>query len=430
MPPDELKSKDFVTTTYYRAVKKEQISLSEAEEIKLLADIDKKRCELREFVLGQPETAIYVTDKFKHLEETNKSTAKLSKNMNNKKVGQNKKIQNEMKSYLPGLITALEHKEYRVVSDILVSLDLSDDFVLYEVPANLNLPESRNKVIKKLQKEINELESILIRSVLKTAYLVGMKYGSTLLGIDVKDTIQEANLGILEAVRLYSKDFESSDGTRVKFVTYAYSKAEHTVKDWIMNNSRTIRIPKSQLEKILNIVEASKVLNNQRFDIDDLVSVTNKIRKSKSKSKLTQEEIENAMCLMETSTIHIDQEVAGGKTWERNRTIGDAIPDEKQRPAKNVEINRINDAVHSAVASDVLTEEERMVIRLRYLEEEPERGLNTYEGVGKRIAAITGETISREWVRKIEISALEKLKNNFGHMKDVLNIGGLDDEDF
>jgi len=392
---------------YQKEIAKNQIHLSPEQEEKLFNYLIDKRNELRYLLLSQRLSAKYIADKFEEIANQNKSIAKLSQAFNSKKIGGNQQLRFNLKGTVNILRSAINAKDTEEIASVLSSCNLADAFVLYELPKNVVYPLEVKKEIVALHSYIHRLEEIAIRSALAAAYEVGSKYKSKSFDILIEDTTQDANLGLIEAVRLY----RPGKGTR--FITYAYSKCANAVKDSQMQNRRQVRLPRNRLDSIFAVSTGLKNTKG-RITMERIKDETNKVLVTRGKSQLTKKEVEESLNNLDNSNIRIDQKASSASAEDsRSQTIGDLIQDPRLNPEESIEYKeRFKDIEEMMQACD-LNKFEKNMIRIRYLSEN--------ESItNKEASQAMQPPISRETARKFEQSAIVKLQQRAQEFKHLL----------
>jgi RNA polymerase sigma factor (sigma-70 family) len=265
-----------------------------------------------------------------------------------------------------------------------------------------------------LQREIHEIEDILFRSMLMAGAEIAKTHASRLLGIDEADAAQEVSMYMLESIRRYDPDYRVK-GKRVKLCTYAYSRSERLLQEWILTNSRLVRIPRSKMERILIVVRAYDVLSPDQVNLPELVSGANKIMKER-KGKLTTgnifsiDEVDDLIRILLSTYIHLDQPYKRSNRANQP-TIGEMLVSEKSSVVDTIEDQDKREQLFE-VMQDNLTEKEFQVIMLRYFHDPGDKVPKALKEVGPLMESVYGGTnYSRESIRLLEQSAFIKLQD-------------------
>lgn len=393
---------DTAANKHYADVGKNQVYLTEEEEIGLVMDYRHKRDELQRYILSKAKCRRWFLDYYEEVRVSGRSVAKLSADFNPREKGSSDKIEQRM-------FTMLRDKR-RKVEVTLFKLNLSD--FCYSEMLKLMVP---TKKLKRMQQGISEIEDTLLRSMLMAAQEIAKKSASKVLSVDEADAAQEINLYFLESIRRYDPYYRTPQGKRVKLCTYAYGRAERLIQEWILTTSRLVRVPRSKMERILIIVKAYDGLSQNKINLVDLTNAANEIIKER-KGKLTKAttfdvpEVDDLIKILLSNYIHLDQPFN-----RHNRVNPITIGEMLYVPGPSVEdIIQDQDGREQLleVMSDHLTDLEYQVIMLRYFHDPMDKIPKALTEVSALLVSVyEGVDYSRESIRQIEKSALAKLKN-------------------
>jgi RNA polymerase sigma factor (sigma-70 family) len=387
-----------MTDPYYRDISWNKLTLSEEEEVCLLEEFASLRRAIHDEIISSKMGQKYFKSSYDALISSGKSPAKLCRGFNSKKTQNNQELNRKLEKIV---------KNPKTLPDELKKLGLSDLF-LADAIRYLNAPTKIGQLTLKINKHhqrLLEIEEVLVSTALMAAQEIANKYSYSMLGLDKKDIVQEANLGLLEAIRRYDLGFKTDAGKRVKLITYAYYVMDKRIKDYIMQNSRLIRLPRSKLDRIFVLLEALANLKD-RPSIISLTREINFLLAKRKKKRLSSHQITEAFNLLRTNVISLDRNI--GTTSSQRVSLQDMIPDSSSgSPESNVtdlysQENLLN------ILRNKLTLIEYRVILLRFLED---KFTLSRQEVKKLLLERWKTHMSQERIRQIEEQALEKLRN-------------------
>jgi RNA polymerase primary sigma factor len=223
------------------------------------------------------------------------------------------------------------------------------------------------------EKALNELVNANLRFVIKVA----KEYQNQ--GLPVADLISEGNYGLITA----AKKFDHTKGFR--FNTYAVWWIKQSIMQSLNDNSRTVRLPGSVINKLSKIRKETDLFEkeNQRMPYDDEV-----------------EQMYIPSCTSLNTTINEDGDELLTLVEDKTFTRPDQMEDEEEMLRKN-EMKR---------ALNGLSEREIEIINCYF-------GINgepmTLEMIGEEVG------LTKERVRQIKESAIRKVRNNLGGIFDI-----------
>ena len=225
----------------------------------------------------------------------------------------------------------------------------------------------------------------LINSNLRFVVSVAKKFRGQ--GIPLEDLINEGNIGLMTAV----DKFEPEKGYH--FISYAVWWVRQAILKALAEQSRPVRLPLNRSNELIQIVRAKNELlksgENSDPSAEDIAEKTGLERNLvKSLMDITRE------------MISFDSPIKGDE--EGDSSYFDFVEDKSQTPEEDVVNHMMEKDVRSLVG--VLGDKERDIIEKRY-------GFNGREPMSMK--AIGDEyNLTKERIRQIEKSALEKLRNN------------------
>ena len=225
----------------------------------------------------------------------------------------------------------------------------------------------------------------LINSNLRFVVSVAKKFRGQ--GIPLEDLINEGNIGLMTAV----DKFEPEKGYH--FNSYAVWWVRQAILKALAEQSRPVRLPLNRSNELIQIVRAKNELlksgENSDPSAEDIAEKTGLERNLvKSLMDITRE------------MISFDSPIKGDE--EGDSSYFDFVEDKSQTPEEDVVNHMMEKDVRSLLG--VLGDKERDIIEKRY-------GFNGREPMS--LKAIGDEyNLTKERIRQIEKSALEKLRNN------------------
>jgi RNA polymerase sigma factor (sigma-70 family) len=375
LKPEETNQPDTGLASYYKEIQRMQVDLSPEKENQLVVRYDELRKEQHRLLLSNEHALRRLQHLFTIRNEDSKSVAKMLRSFNSKLKGHNAKLAGD-----------LEHAFASGYSDAFDSISFA--YWVYEDLYRHAF--SNSDKLEAVRSEMREIEDTLVRSVLMAALNVARRRATGVFGVSIKDAVQKANIEMLEAVRAYDPN------KGVKFVTYAYSRAEGKVTELIMEQSRLIHLPRHKLDIIFLVVEASQRTVSE--DVEDILEQCNIIRDKKSQSHVDQAAVEEALELMQGNAISL--KAKHPTSTDQSKSLEDFLADDKPTPEEAL-IEYNSRQVLLEKLAECLQPKYLAVIKGRYFQEDKPL---SYQEIGDRIQ------ISRTQAKTIEKLALEKLK--------------------
>lgn len=209
-------------------------------------------------------------------------------------------------------------------------------------------------------------------------------------GLPLSDLVQEGNVGLMQAAMRFEPERE------VRFSTYASWWIRSAMQDFVLRNWSIVRTGTTSSQKALffNL----RRLRARIGDVGDAVMSAEATSKVAAALRVPEHEVE-AMAARLSSP---DRSLNAPLTEEGDGAWQDLLADEAAGPEADV-MQAHDNVARAALVRDALSElsdRERLIIRERKLAEDAV----TLEALGQRLG------ISKERVRQIEGSALEKLR--------------------
>jgi len=229
---------------------------------------------------------------------------------------------------------------------------------------------------------LTEQEKELVVNNLKLVPKIAWKYSKS--GMPMDDLIQFGNEGLIRASQKYKEE-------KGLFSTYAWG--------WISSKMRRGLLEKDTLHCPVHVADDISMVR--------AYSVRYKLRHGeypteqhiKSNVNIAASRLKNALIYMNTSTVPIDHNT---KTEDRSCGMIDELMDsEVPTPFDLVEDKEV---INKSLGC--LTPKERFVIEKRYLNEK------SLESIGHLLynAGMSDHVFTKEWVRRIELKALAKMR--------------------
>ena len=251
--------------------------------------------------------------------------------------------------------------------------------------------------IRRVIDEGNSARTRIIEANQRLVVFVAKKYINR--GISFLDLVQEGNLGLMNAVRKFS--YRRGH----KFSTYAIWWIRQAITRAIENQARTIRIPVHIIEQMDLMKRADRRLMDRTgrkatdAEVADEISAKMvEMGKSGDSAIVTADRVSELRKIAQ-HTVSLDCKIGD----DESATYGDFIADEKTENQADVcDRNLLKERVSEVLKG--LTERERIVMESRY-------GLS--DGVPRTLDEVgILFNVTRERIRQIEISAIEKLRGS------------------
>jgi RNA polymerase primary sigma factor len=239
---------------------------------------------------------------------------------------------------------------------------------------------------KAINGDVNAKNELITRNL---RFVVSVAKSYMTEGVYLEDLINEGNMGLIEA----ANKFDPTMGN--KFFTYAVYWIVRNIRQYVSNNSRTVRLPINKVDAIRNVKQKLSYLEQELgrpVSVYDLMDTT-----------LTESESENLKVLIDLIEIgftSFDTPIGGD---EDNSTYHDILFDSDE-PTPDSYLDNNNNCEYLMKLLNNMKHIERVIIVRRY-------GLDGNTPMTlKEISECDDMTLTRERIRQIEKKVLKKLK--------------------
>lgn len=222
----------------------------------------------------------------------------------------------------------------------------------------------------------------LIEANAKLVVSIATQYAGR--GLSLEDLVGEGNIGLIRA----AQDFKASFGTR--FSTYSAYWIKQSIRLALTNTSGTIRLPSHMVVLLQKWARAQRHLERELAREATFDEIADRLQMSQTHRAYVRKALQARYLALESTITDED-----GMPWSADRAmdhhegVETELLEDEERLMLMRRLTRLNDR-------------ERAVITFRY-------GLHgeeslTWSEIGKRLG------MTREWARKIELKALDKMR--------------------
>lgn len=254
---------------------------------------------------------------------------------------------------------------------------------------NVLTQEEEINLSKKIKNGDKKAFNTMVKANLKLVVRIAKSYVVPEWNLD--DLIQEGNLGLLKAVERFDHTYN------VRFSTYGAFWIKQAIMRAITNKRRQIRLPHRKEEKLKEINNAIKILSENfnkkpsALDIADYLGCK-------------EADVLNLRAITEVM-MSIDNDIN-----DEGCTLLNTIEDSRFSPGETVTENEMITETDKVLA--MLKEKEKFILKERFAFEG--NGRETLRNIANRLG------VSPETVRQIEIKAINKIKNDYGYLKEFI----------
>jgi RNA polymerase primary sigma factor len=252
---------------------------------------------------------------------------------------------------------------------------------LDDIHDNLLSADEERRLAEAIARGDREARARMIRANLRLVVRIARDYMGRGLGLD--DLVGEGNLGLIRATEEYDPRF----GTR--FSTYASYWIKQAIRQALNSTTATIRLPAHMVNLLNRWRRAERELQRRQGGPPSHEQIADELGLSEGQRVLIE-------CALRASRLGI-----GGWSSQDEPSQAEEVPDASEPPESAlIEDERKHDLQCRLARLD---DRERMILTLRFgLDGRPPM---TLKEIGKRLG------VTREWVRKIEIRAVQKLED-------------------
>jgi RNA polymerase sigma-32 factor len=210
--------------------------------------------------------------------------------------------------------------------------------------------------------------------------------------LSYNDFIQEGIAGLLKAAEMFDPNKE------VNFLTYAMWWVKANMRKHVLTHRSIVKLGTTRDDRVLfsNLSKTMSAAEEAGLSGDDKISFV------ATKLGVAKESVQNMSGSLRGFDSRLDAPVSSSKKGDSDGSIRmDLIPDDRA----NADISRIfseEERMKEILSTlvDNMPEEESKILKNRFLRDEPK----TLRDVAKEMG------ISREWVRKLELRAVDRLR--------------------
>jgi RNA polymerase primary sigma factor len=252
---------------------------------------------------------------------------------------------------------------------------------LDDIHDNLLSAEEERRLAEAIAQGDRDARARMIRANLRLVVRIARDYMGRGLGLD--DLVGEGNLGLIRATEEYDPSF----GTR--FSTYASYWIKQSIRQALNSTTATIRLPAHMVNLLNRWRRAERELRRRNGEAPTAGQIADELDLTPGQRVLIE-------CALRASKLG----VAGRGGDEDEPSRAEELADPSEPPESALMDDEQRHDLHRRLSR--LDDRERTILTLRFgLDGRPPL---TLKEVGKRLG------VTREWVRKIELRAVQKLE--------------------
>jgi RNA polymerase sigma-32 factor len=260
------------------------------------------------------------------------------------------------------------------------------------------LPQEQQKVLLKSWQEADDRAALekLILSNLKAVFKEASRIKRKNHYISYDDLIQEGVAGLLKAATMF-------DSTQdVTFLTYAMWWIKANMRRYVMDYRSVVRMGTTRSDRTIfsNLAKAMKAEESAGFSGEE------KLKRVSKRLGVSRDSLNQMLTTLKGFDVRLDTPVSDSADTLKVNLIEDSSCLESNICNLN-ESSYLSEAIADIVRS--LPDDEKLIVTNRFLSKNPK----TLRDLAKDM------NISREWVRKLEIKALDRIKKRLASQYDV-----------
>ena len=279
----------------------------------------------------------------------------------------------------------------------------TDDIIAKAIRENPVLPASEQEaLIRSWQNDANKaaLDKLVLsnlKAVTKEVYKV-LKSNSYL---SYEDLMQEGLAGLLKAADMFDPSKE------VNFLTYAMWWIKANMRRHVMGNRSIVKMGTTREDRILFSNLSKKIREGEEKGFGRSAS----IKFAANELGVSIKSVEQMFVALRGFDTRLDAPVSSDNDSETLKV--DLLEDKStlDNSAMSLSDKRVISSIVSSIV-DGLPEDERTVVEKRFLSSDPKTLRELSSDMG----------ISREWVRKIEIKALDRIKKRLASQYNIREV--------